>query len=452
MFRDFHVIDGKNESCLFFPETFKFYAVSMEDGKSLKRFLNEGTAIRNELMAILINEEKKVSVEMQPVDAEADSLCLYMAHDCNLSCTYCYNDGGRSVNPSIMMSEDVAETAFRRFFTKTGKSYSVSFYGGEPLLNFKTIKRAIEIGDALKRERGIRLSYFLTTNGTILTEEMKRLIKERISNVCISIDGTKEIHDLHRKGIRGSSYEKAVKNLNRLRGSHSRVTLRATVSGQAVSHLEEIVYHLSTLSPDAFSVSPVNTGSTNPAYISDENFEEFVRRFIELTKRHFSEIIDGTGTGFKYTFNVVSNLLTKRRFFRHCDAGKNPAITADGSIYACHGLVGIKDFYMGKVTENEGIGFQRIKETFAGLNVRAIDECRTCWARYLCGGSCYAYAYFNSGTFYKPDPRHCLLFKRNAEAVIREFLKNMNDPVKRDGLYGGIKKFMNSKKGIPDGE
>jgi uncharacterized protein len=224
------------------------------------------------------------------------------------------------------------------------------------------------------------------------------------------------------------------------------------VSGQAVSHLEEIVSHLSTLSPDGFSVSPVNTGCTNPAYISDENFEEFVRRFIELTKRHFSEIIDGTGTGFKYTFNVVSNLLTKRRFFRHCDAGKNPAITADGSIYACHGLVGIKDFYMGKITENEGIGFQRIKETFAGLNVRAIDECRTCWARYLCGGSCYAHAYFNTGTLYKPDPRHCLLFKRNAEAVIREFLKNMNDSVKRDGLYSGIKKFMNSKKGIPDGE
>lgn len=456
MFRDFHVIEGENDSYLFFPETFKFYAVSMEDGKTLRRFLNEGTAIRNELEAILINEEKKVSVEMQPVNAEADSLCLYMAHDCNLFCTYCYNKGGRIANPLMMMTEETVEAAFRGFFIKPGKTYAVSFYGGEPLLNFKTIKKAVEMGEALKRELGINISYSITTNGTILNDEIITFLDKHFSVVTVSLDGPKEVNDLHRKpGYRAggySTYEKVLRNIKKLKEKTGiKVTIKATLTGNGVRLFEESLKHLHGLGVDGVVMTPVNVSNDNPAYISDLQYKDFVQKYTELSRLYLDELTEARGQGFEYTFNIIFSLLTKRRFLKHCDAGKNPAITADGSIYACHGLVGIKDFYMGKVTENEGIGFQRIKEIFAGLNVDAIDECKTCWARYLCGGSCYAHAYFNTGTPYKPDPRHCLLFKRNAEVVILEFLKAMEDPVKRDDLYRGIKGVVNTGERAPYG-
>ncbi len=447
MFRDFHVIDSGEDSYLFFPETFKLYVISRDDGDAIRRYLDEGGSLRGELETILIEEEKKVLIGSTPLSMETDSLCLYMAHDCNISCTYCYNSGGRSLNPSMMMSEEVVEAAFRRFFTTPGKRYAVSFYGGEPLLNFKTIKRAVEVGMELERKRGVKIAYSITTNGTILTGEMAEFIKGCISNVCVSIDGSKETHDLHRKGEAGSSYEKALLNLAALRGGACRVTLRATVCGDTVGALAETVSHLSALPSDGYSVSPVNTGSSNQAYISDERFKEFVDRFVELTLKHFPDIIEGRGMGFKYTFNILFNLINKRRFMKHCDAGKNPAVAADGSLYACHGLVGIDEFYMGSVKDGLNERFGKVKETFAGLTVKGIEECSRCWARYLCGGSCYAHAYFNTGSLYRPDPRHCMLFKRNAEAVIGEFLRAMNDPDKRGNLYGNIKKALTGRDG-----
>lgn len=452
MFRDFHVIDGEKGSYIFFPGTFKFYGVSREDGKALMLFSEDGSPVRPELEAILTDEERKEAAGKDSGDMETDSLCLYMAHDCNLSCTYCYNDGGRSVNPDMMMTPDIAEAAFRRFFTKPGKSYAVSFYGGEPLLNFRTIKKAVEIGDVLERERGIRISYSMTTNGTILTDEMAEFIKRRISDLCISIDGKRDVHDVHRKGTMESPYEKAIENLQRLGGGNCRITLRGTVSGDAVRHIGETVSHLSTLPSDGFSVSPVNTESTNPAFMSNEDFDEYIKRFVDLTKRHFGEIIEGTGQGFKYTFNIVLNLITKRRFVKHCDAGQNPAIAADGSMYVCHGLVGDEDFYMGNVVKEQERSFDRMKDIFSGLTVYGIEACRVCWARYLCGGSCYAHAYINTGDLYRPEPRHCLLFKRNAEVVITEFLEAMDEPVKREGIYRTVRKAVTARRGNGCGE
>lgn len=456
MFRDFHVIDGKGRSYLFFPESFKLYSLSLEDGEMLRLFRDKGAPITDEIKAILLEEERKAEAGKIPApheEPETDSLCLYMAHDCNLSCTYCYNDRGRSANPSMMMSEDIVEAAFRRFFTAPGREYAVSFYGGEPLLNFGAIRRAVEIGDALGKERGITISYSMTTNGTVLTEEMAGFIESRISNVCVSIDGDKDTHDLHRKWGHGSSYDAALRNLKRLKKGAGRVTLQATVSGDAVKRLDQTVSHLSTLPSDGFSVSYANTGRSNPAHISDERFEEFIERFTGLTGRHFHELIDGSGHGFKYTFNIVFNLLTKRRFFRYCDAGKNPAVTADGSMYACHGLVGMKEFYMGNVMdETDPPQYREAKETFASLTVCEIDECKGCWARYLCGGSCYAHAYINTGNLFRPDPRHCKLFKRNAEVVIAEFLSAMDDPEKREMIYSNIKKAARPGRGDGCGE
>lgn len=452
MFRDFHVIDEEKGSYIFFPETFKFYGVSREDGKALRLFSDEGTPVRAKLEAILTDAEKSGVAETGPGDMEADSLCLYMAHDCNLFCTYCYNDGGRSVNPEMIMTPEIVEAAFRRFFTKPEKTYAVGFYGGEPLLNFRTIKKAVEIGDALEHERGIKIRYSMTTNGTILTDEMKDFIKERISDLCISIDGKRHIHDLHRKGEMESPYKKAVENLEKLQGGSCRITLRATVSGDTASCLGETVSHLTSLPSDGFSVSHVNTWSENPAFMSDEDFDEYVERFIGLTKRHFGEIIEGTGHGFKYTFSIVLNLITKRRFVKHCDAGQNPAVAADGSMYACHGLVGHEDFYMGNVVNEQERSFDRMKDIFSGLTVYGIEACRVCWARYLCGGSCYAHAYINTGDLYRPEPRHCLLFKRNAEVVITEFLEAMDDPVKREGIYRTVRNAVTARRGNGCGE
>lgn len=452
MFRDFHVLDNGENGYLFFPETVAFYCVSADDGKALRNFLLADNPLRSDLRKIISKEEMAAAEMLLPrthrVDSEIESLCLYMAHDCTLSCTYCYNSGGRSVNAGMMMSPEVAEAALMRFFTKPGKRYAVSFYGGEPLMNFQAIKRVVEIGGVLAGDREIDISYSVTTNGTIMNDEIIDFLDKHFSTVTISIDGPKYINDRHRKAATYSPFEKTMANLNRLleKSRSVKVTVRGTIAGDCISELESTVSFLSGLGADGFSIAPVNTGKESHAYINDDWYEEYIGRFNGLTVFYFDGLVEGRGVGFKYTLPVVANILTKRKFIKHCDAGRNIAVTADGSLYACHGLTGYDAFCMGNVRDEVKQSFKKMQETFAGLTIYDMEECRQCWARYLCGGSCYAHAYINTGSLYSPEPRHCRLFKKNAEVVIKKFLTTIEDPAKKEKLYRNMHKVINAGK------
>lgn len=455
MFRDFHLIKGQGTDYLFFPESVKFYTVPQGLTAEIADYLAGSGNVPPAIAPLLEKEEglarnaaEKQRNRLAPSGA-ADSLCLYMAHDCNLACTYCYNDRGRSANAFMMMRDDVIEAALRRYFTEPGRTYAVSFYGGEPLLNFKGMKRAVEIGRALEQERGITIIYSMTTNGTVLSDEIVAFIDRHVGTVTVSLDGPMEVNDRHRlwqgkSGNRGS-YAKVLLNLERLkRETRAKVTIKATLTGDGVSCYEQSLRHLRALDVDGVMMTPVNTEPGNAAAIDDVAYADYVRRCTEQSRRFFTACDDGQGDG--AALDIVANLLTKRKFYKHCDAGTNPAITADGSLYACHGLVGISDFYMGKLGEEGRVQEDRIKNLFDRLNVCEVQECRQCWARYLCGGSCYAHAYFNTGGIDRADPRHCMLVKKNAETVIVTLMEAMLDPEKRARVYQIIKDTINPGK------
>ncbi|MFA5353372.1 MAG: radical SAM protein [Thermodesulfovibrionales bacterium] len=454
MSRDLHLIEGEGEDLLFFPETYRLYTLPKEQGLAVTKALAGEGPIPEPIGRLLAEGRETVKPERKAQAPETTTLCLYMAHDCNLSCSYCYNQGGRSVNPAMMMPEAVAETTFRRFFTRPGGIYSVGFYGGEPLLNFPVIKRAVEIGEALKKERGIEITYGITTNGTILDEEMTGFMAAHSFSVTVSLDGPGEVNDLHRryKGAEGGSvYERALENIRRLKDAGVRVTIKGTLAGGAVHSFESSLAHLEGLGVEVAILTPVNVRPGNQAFISDEKYMDFVERYAGLIRRDFMDIEERKGRWTEQTFTIIANLLTKRRLLRHCNAGHDVAVTADGSVYACHGLVGTEKFRMGSVFDEESDAFNQVREAFSCLNVDDLEECRDCWARYLCGGSCYAHAYENRGSISLPDPRHCALFTKAAETVIAEFMRLMADPSGRERLYKKMREAIASPKAAVHG-
>lgn len=463
MFRDFQLIPGEGADVLFFPESVKIYAVPKACAPAVAGYLAHGGEVPAAI-APLLEKEAALALAQECVvrqradddaSAKTDSLCLYLAHDCNLACTYCYNDRGRVSDAVPMMDAEVAEAAFRRYFTEPGRTYGVSFYGGEPLLNFKAMKRVVMSGAALERERGIRITYSMTTNGTVLSRDILQFIDRNIDNVTVSLDGPMEVNDRYRvreaRGAPQGSYAKVLANFRRLREeTRAKLTIKATLTGTGVPLYEQSLQHLRSLGADGVAMTPVNTASGNPAAIADGAYADYVEREVEHCRRFFAADDSAPVAGQETTLNMLANLLTKRKFLKHCDAGKNPAVTADGSLYACHGLTGMPEFHMGTL-EQASPREQDIRAMFAALNVRDIPECSRCWARYLCGGACYAHAYTNTGSVARPDPRHCMLTRRQAEAVIAGFAGAMAEPRQCARIYRMVQEMINPAQDTPHG-
>ena len=124
------------------------------------------------------------------------SLVLMVTHSCNLRCSYCYSGG------KIQRSMDsaIAFKAVDRGVNSIidGGVFELSFFGGEPLLEVDLLSDIIKYAERLTRSKGIELKIFLTTNGTILNNKVKNLIKHPYLTVSVSCDGSPSVHDLNR--------------------------------------------------------------------------------------------------------------------------------------------------------------------------------------------------------------------------------------------------------------
>lgn len=445
MFRDFHVVDGATGPLVFFPVSAKLYSVPHETAAKLRAYLRNASPPPPEAESMLRIESARAEAPIPASETGAvSSLCLYAAHDCNLACTYCYNQRGRAVKPFLMMEPATAIAAMDRFFVRPETSYAIAFYGGEPLLNLAVIEAAVEHAKELRALKGVRVSFSLTTNGTIMSPKIFALLHGHFSSVTISLDGAGPINDLHRRYESPgghSTHDRALETLRLLKARTAlRVTVKGTLTAQGLPLYRESLAYLRGLGADAASLDPV----FGPEDASWALSREDLTRYAELTAAEcdLSGVGGSTEPWSEHTFQVAAGLLTKRRLLRHCNAGQDLAVMADGSLYACHGLAGAPEFYMGAASDAGSLDFDRVHREFSGLEVRTIEGCDACWARFLCGGSCYANAYFKTGSVRRADPDHCFVFKQIAENVLAQFAAAASQPAQAQGMAQKLKRMI----------
>src|SRR5262249_4895812 len=146
------------------------------------------------------------------------SLVLNVANKCNLHCSYCYEPEGAKYGSSpVQMDWETARTSVDFLFQKAGNNREVNviFFGGEALLNFKLMREVVDYAEEQGRERGKKVDFSLTTNGTLLSDEIIDFFQAHRFGLTVSIDGPQELHDKRRffltnKGERKGSYEQIV--------------------------------------------------------------------------------------------------------------------------------------------------------------------------------------------------------------------------------------------------
>ena len=183
-------------------------------------------------------------------------LTLFVEHQCNLRCTYCYN-GDKFTRT---MSADTMRRAIDLALERPGGHFDLSFFGGEPLLRLGLLQQATEYLD--QRLRGMPAPrpthrILVNTNGTLLNEEaVDWLSPPQVATVFVSLDGPRDLHDRHRVDSSGrGSFDRVLEGLDRLRRRHIAFQLLSVITPETARRLGETVALLVDQEPRKITLS-----------------------------------------------------------------------------------------------------------------------------------------------------------------------------------------------------
>ena len=147
------------------------------------------------------------------------ALCLHVAHTCNLNCAYCFASQGKYHGERAVMSFEVGRQALDFLIAHSGtrRNLEVDFFGGEPLMNFDVVKQLVAYARSIEKAHGKNFRFTLTTNGLLIDDDVIDFANREMSNVVLSLDGRKEVHDRYRVDYAGNgSWERIVPKFQKL--------------------------------------------------------------------------------------------------------------------------------------------------------------------------------------------------------------------------------------------
>lgn len=393
----------------------------LKDIDDLEEILEEIEELKRE--GELFSEDifKPMAMELKERQSVLKAMCLHVAHSCNMDCEYCFAGKGEYHGDAGLMSYETGKKAIDYLVENSPgrKNLEVDFFGGEPLLNWQVIKKLVDYGRSLEKSTGKNFRFTLTTNGLLIDDDVIDFCNREMSNVVLSLDGSRDTNDRMRKTKQGKgTYDLIVDkfiDFAKRRGQKD-YYIRGTFTGKNLHFAEDII-HMANLGFKELSMEPV----VAPEHVSyalkdgdkDILLAEYEKLALEMIKRRKSR----NPFNF-YHFNVDFEggpCIAKR--VSGCGVGTEYiAVTPEGDIYPCHQFVGDKDFLMGNLID--GIKNPNVRKLFAECNVYSHEECENCFARLYCSGGCSANAYHSKGSVKAVYDLGCELHKKRIQCAI----------------------------------
>ena len=359
------------------------------------------------------------------------ALCLHVAHTCNLNCSYCFASQGKYHGDRALMSLEVGKRALDFLIENSGSRHNleVDFFGGEPLMNWDMIKELVAYARRREKETGKRFRFTLTTNGVLVDEDVIAFSNREMSNVVLSLDGRKEIHDAYRVDYAGNgSWEKIVPKFQQFveaRGGKN-YYMRGTFTHANPDFLKDIQQMLD-LGFTELSMEPVVCAPDDPSALTAEDLPVVLDQYEKLAELMLERHKAGKPfTFYHYMIDLKGGPCIYKRV-SCCGSGTEyMAVTPWGDLYPCHQFVGEEAFKLGDIWN--GVTNTATQCEFAACNVYARPDCADCWAKLYCSGGCAANAYHATGSVTGVYQYGCELFRKRMEcAIMVEVAKALGD-------------------------
>lgn len=340
------------------------------------------------------------------------SLALDISGSCNLKCVYCAENA--TMPHREPMQTKTLNQSIDCLFSWAGKEgVSIHLGSGEPLLNPTLIKEIDKRAHLRAKESHRELSLHLTTNGTLLNEEIERWLVNGNWSVKISIDGDQAIHDRFRLDSAGAG------TFSRVSQSVCRLAKKIPERFSTTSVLchgtdpKDVFDAIAAMGVRSIEMVPIATRQTSKYALRQEDFEAY-RNYIF---NHVQSLAKGEKVPVNIRFHKrLLKVLGYGNSRAPCGAGRNFfAVGSEGQIYPCFRFVGLPKYVLGDLL---GISVDKVKQftAWAGRPYDGRSQCQSCWAASLCGGPCYACAeLLGNGNAL---PSYCEIVKIEAEAAL----------------------------------
>lgn len=349
------------------------------------------------------------------------ALCLHVAHTCNLNCSYCFASQGKFQGERALMSFEIGRRALDFLIENSGtrRNLEVDFFGGEPLMNWEVVKQLVSYARSVEKQAGKNFRFTLTTNGMLIDDDVIDFANREMSNVVLSLDGRKEIHDRFRVDYAGKgSFDTIVPKFQKLvsaRGGKN-YYMRGTFTHANPDFLKDIEQMLD-LGFDQLSMEPVVCASDDPSALTAEDREIVKAQYEALAEKMLERRKEGKPfTFYHYMIDLEGGPCIYKRI-SGCGSGTEyMAVTPWGDLYPCHQFVGDEKFKLGNIFD--GVTNTELQADFRSCNVYSRPECSDCWAKLYCSGGCAANAYHATGSVRGVYKDGCELFKKRIECAI----------------------------------
>ncbi|MFW7267925.1 quinohemoprotein amine dehydrogenase maturation protein [Gluconacetobacter sp. Hr-1-5] len=353
--------------------------------------------------------------ETPAADFPLQALVLNITNQCNLACTYCYEFGADKIatprGKPKYMTLDTAKASVDFLLSQSAgrKGVHITFFGGETLMNFRLLRDVVQYADEQAAERGKAITYSLTTNATLLTDEIIAFLSEKAVGVTVSIDGPADLQDKRRVSKSGKgTYDVIEPRLRKLIATHRTraVTARVTLSA-GVTDVIRIFRHLKDdIGFHEIGFAPVTNSGDQDYAISDEDMHDVLRQFRELANEWQEFALRGEMHGFSNVSETIGELFQGVNKSHPCGAGLGLlGVSPSGDLSPCHRFTDADTHTLGNI--RTGVDADRREDFLARGHVSAKYACQTCWARPLCAGGCHHEAFVRYGDTGHANLHYC---------------------------------------------
>lgn len=377
--------------------------ISKIENEEVERLVKKGYLKRNHVRCT-----KHCETDYLPyyLENKMHVLILQVTRTCNLRCEYCPFSGTyqNRRHEEKYMSWDLAKRGidYLLLHSRDSKSISLSFYGGEPLMAFPLIKKCIEYAD--KIFEGKEVKYNLTTNGTLLKDQILDYLVLHNVDVMISLDGPEEYHDTHRRFVNGNqgSFKFLISNVKKIKEKYPEyykncVTYNTVLDPERSFKKVDDFFKCEEIFADShFSYSIIDDNYTDVVrefsdeFVSESNYTIFLMYLKGLGIVKSDNITKLYGNKLSDLCKIKNNRIIRREM-PECSHHGGPCKTGlfhtflnvNGDFYPCEKISELSECCkIGNI--DTGIDSEKAKQL---LNIGKITEdvCNQCWAYDYCG-------------------------------------------------------------------
>lgn len=350
---------------------------------------------------------------------------LIVTTNCNLGCKYCYIENNVCNNfKEENMSIETAKLAIDRYVKHLNyvglKKAEIILYGGEPLVNWKTVKEIV----LYVKKFNIDIDVSIVSNGTLLDEEKIDFIIRNGVKIGISLDGPKFINDTNRvyRNKPDSVYEMVMKSVQLLNIKKADFGLSITISKQFLEHKKEIVQWLKDF--------PVNGIFYNLYHFSTyvDDWKEIYEESCDFLIDSFEELNNYRGLIEGRQYRKFESIMEGKFKFSDCaSVGCNQiTVRPNGNLSICHCYSKTDKYVIGNIYQMD---FEEAMESdeakFWKYRSPVYNEkCLKCESLFLCGGGCPAQGEAMFGSRYEMDRPFCIHTKKSLIWLLKKLYMN----------------------------